>query len=129
MRKLILSLFAIIILTLTYQNCGSYKSDGAANLEAEMTELSLKMKETINLTCSTNADCDQLPAGDEICGGPTHYVVFSSSETDVQTLQQFITEYTEVERKWNAETRLAGTCEFIMPYQNLSCIDNQCQVQ
>ena len=58
--------------------------------------------------------CRALAVGAKACGGPTAYVVFSSTATDPAEAERLAGEVTALDRAANDQFGLVSTCEMLM---------------
>lgn len=60
------------------------------------------------------AACRALAVGAKACGGPTAYVVFSSTATAPATAERLAGDVSSLDRAANAQFGLVSTCEMLM---------------
>lgn len=124
MKKLFV-LFGILMLLQSFQ---CEEKAEVTTSQQELLQLKTEILAYINtFTCDENIGCNYLAFGSKPCGGPWEYLVFSNA-VDLEFLTQKVTEYNELENQFNIETGAASDCMFVMPPENLSCINNQCAI-
>jgi hypothetical protein len=92
----------------------------------QISAIENSISDLINTTCTETGQCKTLPIGAKACGGPTHYIVFSSSTNEI-ALQLLINEYTAFNIKYNEVTNAISDCSLVIP-PSLNCVDGQCLV-
>ena len=65
--------------------------------------------------CSASGGCRTAPVGSRACGGPRTYLVYCAATTDSVALFRKLDELSAAERKYNASSGMASTCEMRMP--------------
>jgi hypothetical protein len=78
-----------------------------------MKELNGLIKEEIGTpSASFASQCKLIGFGAKPCGGPEHYLVYSTmaNNTDEPRLKELVSEYNQLQRKINQESGRAGTC-------------------
>jgi hypothetical protein len=124
---LMLSLIASAVL---FQNCqGGYYTEcadcvGGGDLSLE--QLNQKINSTKALACNIDSDCTQIEFGSRPCGGPESWLVYSQMSTDVNALNDLVSEYNRLQDIENKSNNISGTCEYRMPYNSLACVSNSC---
>jgi len=79
-----------------------------------------------NKSCSDSSVCKVIAIGAKPCGGPTGYLVYSSSHVDEVALVAKIKAYNDWNTKYNKEKNLSSDCS-IPPQPKPDCIDGKCQ--
>ena len=60
--------------------------------------------------CDSVAECRYIAYGQQACGGPSTYLVYSISRTDSLQLKTLVDEHRRLNREWNAKTGAFSTC-------------------
>ena len=64
--------------------------------------------------CSASGGCRTAPVGSRACGGPRTYLVYCAASTDSVALFRKLDALSAAERKYNASSGVASTCEMRM---------------
>lgn len=70
--------------------------------------------------------CEMLPIGAKPCGGPWAYLIFSTAEVEISTLETLVETYTELDDQRNRMFGLVSDCAYVGPPQ-ISFEDNKCR--
>ncbi|MDZ4660497.1 MAG: hypothetical protein SGJ18_02640 [Pseudomonadota bacterium] len=100
-------------------------SSAAANIE-KLYKLEEKINDIlVQDYCSIAGDCEAYPFGSKACGGPKSYIVNSVNNRGSE-LQTLVEEYNSIEAELNEFSGAISTCEYLMPPQNIKCVQNKC---
>lgn len=84
-----------------------------------MREIRRLMEQEVGDASARRIDqCRILPIGEQACGGPQTYLIYSTAATagsSERKLQELARQYTEAEEKYNRVTGAMSTCSYVMP--------------
>jgi hypothetical protein len=66
-------------------------------------------------TCTDRSQCRVMPLGAKPCGGPSSYVVYSTTTADSVRLAVAVQEYTAYQAALNEKLGLVSDCRFLPP--------------
>lgn len=81
---------------------------------------------TANPACSTDSQCHSLALGASPCGGPEHYLVWSSTRTPKDELQALAQIYQAERRAANQASGKVGACR-LLPDPGAVCRAGLCE--
>lgn len=81
---------------------------------------------TQDKSCSDSSVCKVIAIGAKPCGGPTGYLIYSSSNVDEAILLSKVKAYNDWNTKYNKEKNLFSDCS-IPPEPKPDCVDGKCQ--
>lgn len=103
-------LFSLILLSSCREFFGLDKSNG--NNEMTLEEVALAIdREVGNADASSLNQCRLIPIGDKPCGGPWGYLVYSTEESDVATIESLVEKYNKLDRIRNEKEGRMSTCD------------------
>ena len=121
MRKLIGALFIFVMIF-------SCNNDEITPItESDLAKLESQIMEMIGKDCSNSGQCEIIAFGSKPCGGPWEYLVYSSSDTDVELLTEKVNAFNQLQEKYNQENGIFSDCAFVGP-PVVTCTDGQCQI-
>ena len=95
-----------LLLLLTVRPAGSQDSD-AQRLEG----LRRMIEQEIGIPSANEpTQCKLIPFGSKPCGGPWGYLVYSTLKTDETRLKQLVSEFNQLQKKMNKESKLMSDC-------------------
>jgi hypothetical protein len=85
-------------------------------LEAEKSSLEQQIHaKNQNLSCAGDGNCESMPMGEKPCGGPSTYLIYSTSNMYAPELQKLVARYTEVEKRVNnGSMNIVSTCSSLV---------------
>ena len=93
-----------------------------------ITDAELKLNKFIeNKTCDGSFQCKVLPIGQQPCGEPSRYVVYSNKHASTEQAERMAADVTEFEKIYNQQAPALAGCQSISIPQAL-CLENTCQV-
>ncbi len=104
-------LIYVCLISLNSCDKGSAQSEDQKKLENLFTQIKT-LAETS--TCTNTSEIKVSPLGAKACGGPTHYVAYTST-IDVKHIETMIAEYTAMERDYNRQWEIISDCIFVTP--------------
>lgn len=117
----------IILLTSLFFAFPSFadQDSDAKKLDEIMTEIT-ELNE--NLSCSKAADCDALPTGNALCGGPGFFIVVSKKNKKLEDVRKKIDVYTDAQMKYQEQHQkgMAGICA-MMTKPAVKCLGKRCR--
>ena len=78
-----------------------------------------------NNACDTDAQCKVIETGSRACGGPSHYMIYSTKNTSEQKAKKLSQKLTHYESRYNAQNRMISICEMLTKPKT-QCINNEC---
>lgn len=75
--------------------------------------------------CDSNAQCKVIAAGNRPCGGPSHYMLYSTKITSDEKAKSVADELTKYESLHNAQTGMQSICAMLTK-PTTQCINNKC---
>ena len=98
-----------------------------AQVSQTITDAELKLNQRIeNKECDGSFQCKILPIGQQPCGEPSRYVVYSTKHTATEQAERMAAEITEFEKIYNQQSPALAGCQSISIPQAL-CLNNTCQ--
>jgi len=92
----------------------------------ELNNLKIDIEQLIATgTCSENTDCDYIAFGSKACGGPTSYLVYSTS-INVELLKEKVVAYNEKEAMFNKKWGVFSDCMMVSPPTSVACVSGKC---
>lgn len=116
-------LFVSLFLMLTQVTCNKESKESERAALDQQKQLILAFAKAVK--CGTNSECRFVPIGKKPCGGPSDYVVYSTSADTVQLLNM-ISDYTAREDAFNRRWRLVSDCSAPPPPDSVRCVDGVC---
>ena len=81
-----------------------------------------------NKACSGGDNCRVVGIGNQPCGGPSWYIIYSLSNTDEKQLMVKVNEYTELQKAYNFKKNTVGICiDFAIPM--VDCKNGVCSAK
>lgn len=115
----------IVILTIVF-GCSNNSDSTQEEDLAALTLLNNEIKELIATgTCAANSNCDYIAFGSKACGGPTSFLVFSTS-IDVDLLKEKVASYNKLESDYNMKWNIISDCSVPSPPTNMECLEGKC---
>lgn len=84
------------------------------------------IEQTIRLGCDDDAQCRSIAFGAKPCGGPWKYLLYSTKETDVDTLRKQVETYNEQNRRYNEQSGIVSDCMLATPPKT-ACLEGMCR--
>ncbi len=78
-------------------------------------------------SCTDNNQCATIAVGNKPCGGPTHYLAYSSQSTDVDVLSSLVTQFNAAQREENMRLGHISNC-MVVSEPAVVCVQSQCQI-
>ena len=78
-----------------------------------------------NNECDSNTQCKVIAAGSRACGGPSHYMLYSTKTTTDETAKAVADKLTKYESLYNAQTGMQSICAMLTKPAT-QCINNKC---
>ncbi|MEQ3512565.1 hypothetical protein ABMY35_04200 [Pseudoalteromonas sp. BZB3] len=78
-----------------------------------------------NNECDSNAQCKVIAAGNRACGGPSHYMLYSTKTTTDETAKTVADKLTKYESLYNAQSGMQSICAMLTK-PTTQCINNKC---
>lgn len=107
-------------------NC---EEDAPTNQESELADLMIAKKAIEDLAatsvCNEAFTCEAIAFGSKPCGGPTGYLVYSTS-IDIEKLEKIVFEYNKSEADYNSKWGVISDCALVTPPATLKCENNKC---
>jgi len=79
-------------------------------------------------SCTDNNQCATIAVGHKPCGGPTHYLAYSSQSTDIDVLNSLVTQFNTAQRDENIKLGRISDC-MVVAESPVACVQNQCQIR
>lgn len=92
----------------------------------KMETISQSIDKLVSLSCENTDQCKAVAIGAKPCGGPSHFIVYSSG-TDEDQLTTLIDQYTDLNKKYNEVSGIGSDCSVENP-PTLECISGNCEV-
>lgn len=141
-NKMLRSGLALLILSLTAA-CTSAALDDESRLQQRMQDQAKmsakkdlvygKMSSVIGAArCEVDTQCASMPVGNSSCGGPAHYLVYSTMIGDdlVKELTALSNETKELDMQMAKLQKpgagMMGVCRYMTP-GDVACVDNVCK--
>jgi hypothetical protein len=116
---------AIVILTIAF-GCSNNSSSSQEEDLAALNLLNNDIEQLISTaTCSENTNCEYIAFGSKACGGPTSYLVYSTS-INVELLKEKVAEYNEKEDLYNNKWGIFSDCSVVSPPNSVTCQNGKC---
>jgi hypothetical protein len=123
MFKHVLKTIAIMAIVLGCSNTTeTSKEEDLAELQVLNDEIQQLIATGI---CSSNTDCYYIAFGSKACGGPTSYLVYSTS-IDVNLLKEKVAAYNEKEDDFNKKWGIISDCSVVSPPNSVTCVQGKC---
>lgn len=101
-------------------------TDSATSANASLAQSNNALDELVQDTsCTASFQCKVLEVGQRACGGPSHYVVYSTLNTEQERAEQLAQQINALEAENNKSNGLTD-CLPVLPVQAL-CINQTCQ--
>ncbi|MFK5959700.1 MAG: hypothetical protein QM495_12635 [Lutibacter sp.] len=121
-KHLIKTIALLAIVFSCSNNSGSSQEEDLA----ELTLLNNDIEQLVSTgTCTGNSNCEYIAYGSKACGGPTSYLVYSTS-IDVELLKEKVAEYNEKEDLYNNTWSVFSDCSVVLPPTSVECINGKC---
>ena len=78
-----------------------------------------------NNECDTNAHCKVIAAGSRACGGPSHYMLYSTKNTSDEKAKSIADKLTKYESIYNAQTGMQSICAMLTKPVT-QCMNTKC---
>tara|TARA_Y100000034_G_C6866135_1_gene394776 strand:- start:747 stop:1271 length:525 start_codon:yes stop_codon:yes gene_type:complete len=75
--------------------------------------------------CDSSMQCEVVAAGSRACGGPSHYMIYSTKHTSKEKALSIASELTKYESLYNAQNDMQSICAMLTK-PSTQCIDNKC---
>lgn len=75
--------------------------------------------------CDTNAQCKVIAAGSRACGGPSHYMLYSTKNTSDEKAKSIADKLTKYESIYNAQTGMQSICAMLTKPVT-QCMNTKC---
>ena len=121
MNKLIFLTLLLIFFSCKEDDSNSSPDD----LLQQMESIDEQIEALLITQCSDGSQCVATPIGVKPCGGPTKFIVHSSS-TDQEKLDALIEQYNELNAEYNTETNAGSDCS-VVTAPEMDCISGPCQ--
>jgi hypothetical protein len=97
-----------------------------ADEDKQLTQLAKDIEEFAkNKACTGGDNCRAMAMGSKACGGPTSYIIYSSSKTDEKLLSEKVKQYTDLEKEINIKYNRVSDCRFLLP-PTVDCLNGVC---
>ncbi len=94
-----------------------------AQLDSLLQEIQLLITDK---SCGSDGQCAFIAYGQKACGGPVGYLVYSSSQVDVNQLTALVNQYTSLQEDMNEEYGLISDCS--APVEPApGCVSGNCE--
>ena len=95
-------------------------------LTQEMTRLTMAAQDLIgDAWCNGSDDCRTMGWGAKPCGGPSMYLVYSSTETSTAQLQAIADRFHDLGAEYNRRKGLISDCA-LTPRPDVDCVNGRC---
>ena len=78
-----------------------------------------------NNECDSNTQCKVIAAGNRACGGPSHYMLYSTKTTTDETAKAVADKLSKYESLYNAQSGMQSICAMLTK-PTTQCINNKC---
>ena len=78
-----------------------------------------------NNECDSNAQCKVIAAGSRACGGPSHYMLYSTKNTSDEKAKSIADKLTKYESIYNAQTGMQSICAMLTKPVT-QCMNTKC---
>lgn len=99
------------------------------NKKVTVSNLSKLRAEINNIEASNECDnslqCEVAAAGRRACGGPSHYMIYSTKYTSKEKALSIASELTKYESLYNAQNDMQSICAMLTK-PSTQCINNKC---
>ena len=103
------------------------KTYTTSQLKIRINELAKLIHAEIgDANCTNNDQCKALAMGNKACGGPQHYLAYSTQNTDVNKLLKLSEQHQQLSQKLNQLTGALSDCA-VVPKPVFVCLNNRCQ--
>lgn len=75
--------------------------------------------------CDNSMQCEVIAAGSRACGGPSHYMIYSTKHTSKEKALSVASELTKYESLYNAQNNMQSICAMLTK-PSTQCVDNKC---
>ena len=119
----------MVLFTLTFLSACTLTNPQTndSQLSLTITDAELKLNQLIeNKACDGSFQCKVLPLGQQPCGEPSRYVVYSTKHSPTEQAERMAAEVTEFEKIYNQQSPVLAGCQSISIPQAL-CLNNTCQ--
>lgn len=118
--------YVLYRITPTYETDWETKTNRLNGLKNEQIRLSELLRiEGQDKSCRNDDDCQLVPLGPEVCGYPRQYFMYSTFNTNVEIINQLVSEFDRAARDYANETVKNLACG--KPILPVKCIDGVCQ--
>jgi len=104
--------------------------DSSVDLRSQMKQVYAEISELSSDTfCDSNDDCEVLGVGQEACGGPGGFEVYSKQIGDeaITKLQELAKQSATLAAEMHAKSQMMAACR-VLRIPNASCVDNTCKI-
>lgn len=98
----------------------------ADDLLVEMEAISSDIQTITSLSCDASLSCKAKAIGVKACGGPTHYIIYSTVSSEAE-LDYLIGRYNLLNEKYNKVSGLSSDCSIAYP-PALDCVSGNCEI-
>lgn len=117
--------YLLLVAALIFFSCEKEQLT-AKDLLAEMKSISARIDLITDTGCEATTSCKAVPVGKKACGGPTHYIIYSTVSSEDE-LTKLISRYNKLNEQYNKESGLISNCAIETPPM-LNCISGECEV-
>lgn len=78
-----------------------------------------------NNSCDSSRQCQVIEAGSRACGGPSHYMIYSTKHTPTSRAEQVAKKLTKYESIYNAQNNMVSICAMLVK-PGTQCKNNKC---
>lgn len=75
--------------------------------------------------CSDDSQCRTVGWGAKACGGPSHWIAYSTARTDTVALEQLARQHAEQQRASQARSGIVSNCMYVAD-PGAQCVANRC---
>lgn len=121
MKHFLIFIIPIVLFSCNKDDINDLDED---ELKQRMEAISESINNMIATSCENTDQCKAAAIGAKPCGGPTHYIIYSSG-TDEEALNVLIGQYNEANRRHNELTGAISDCSITNP-PTLVCVSGNC---
>ncbi len=128
--KIMKYIVRILLLSMLLQ---SFQCDDDTTTNSTITPemLTAKKQEIVNyiasFSCAEASSCNSIAFGAKPCGGPKEYLSYPNT-VNQSTLESMVTDYNEMENKFNIETNAVSDCMQVLPPNTINCVNGVCTI-
>ena len=106
-------------------------SDNRADIKRQyherMTDLEQQVVHlTADNACVSDCDCDAIAFGSKACGGPTTYLPYAKTTTDIETLEAKVTAFNRLQADYNRTFGIMSNC-MLVTKPAVRCLNDACR--